>query len=76
MSNTKKLVPFIIVSLLAWAAFAQDEAEIDEQTSPCEQACISAEEACYERCPGSDEDDSCANACYSAADACLNRCSE
>ena len=76
MLDVKKLFPFAVVTLLAWAAFAQDASEGDSQYSPCEQACVDTENACYERCPSNDEDESCADDCYSASDACLNRCSE
>jgi hypothetical protein len=76
MPVMKKLVPFIAASMLAWAAFAQDDAAAEDQASPCEQACIDSEEACYERCPSTEEYDACADDCYSVADACLNRCSE
>ena len=75
MPFSNRLVVVLFLLALAWPAFAQDE-EVDDQTSPCEQACIAQEERCYERCPSDEDDDACSDACYSAADACLNRCPE
>ena len=76
VSSSNKIISVLAVSALAWSAYAQDDASVEEQSSPCEQACIREEEACYERCPSDEEDSSCSDACYSTADACLNLCTE
>jgi len=60
-------VAFLLV--VSGASFADSREE-------CEEACIELEDACYERCERSGEEDGCAEACQSRADACLEQCEE
>lgn len=71
----RKLVQWTAAVAVAWGlGIAAPIAAEETDAASCEEACYDAEDACFEKCAGSDDISACEDVCVGKTDACVERC--